>query len=101
MTNLTLEEQKLLDRVESIICDYFNVDTNSIVNNDRRSNVTLARGMIIYMLHTKYGFSANKLANIYFRTRRAIFWHISKIGYIIKKQKTYIKIYEEICNRVE
>lgn len=100
MTNLTLEEQKVLERIESTICDYFNVDTDSIVNNDRTSNVTLARGFIIYVLHTKYGFSANKLAKTYFRTRRAIFWHLSKIGYIIKKQKMYIKIYEEICSKI-
>ena len=91
------EEIKLINHVEEQVCKYFAVDTNAIVSNNRTSNVTMARGYIFYIIHVDNNLSINKLANVYLRTARAIFWHVNKVKSLIK-QRVYKEIYQNICN---
>lgn len=98
MTKPTIEEKKIIENIEREVCKYFCVSINSIANNDRTSQVSMARGYIFYILHKDYGLSISKIANTYFRTPRAVFWHINKIKYFLK-QRMYKEIYHSICKK--
>jgi chromosomal replication initiation ATPase DnaA len=96
MVTATIEEKKQIDEIEKEVCKYFNVDKQSIVNNDRTSQVSMARGFIFYILHKDCGLSISKIANTYFRTSRAVFWHVNKVTFLLK-QRMYKEIYSNIC----
>lgn len=96
MITTTIEEKNLIDNVEKKVCKYFNVDKQAIVNNDRTSQVSMARGFIFYILHKDYELSINKIANTYFRTSRAVFWHVNKVTFLLN-QRMYKEIYSNIC----
>lgn len=98
MIKPTIEEFKIIEKVEKDVCRYFGVDKQAIVNKDRTSQVSMARGYIFYILHKEYGLSIAKIANTYLRTSRAVFWHIGKIKYFLK-QRMYKEIYNNICNK--
>lgn len=99
MRKLTEEESILVDRVESAVCRYFNVPTNALVNIDKKANSSMARGYVLYILHVDYKLSIGKLSDTYFRTTRAVFWHISKIKSLIK-QRVYREIYQSIISSI-
>ena len=92
------DEFKIIDNVEKDVCAFFGVNRQAIVNKDRTSQVSMARGYIFYILHNDYKFSMSKIANTYFRTPRAVFWHINKIKHFLK-QKMYKEIYNIICKQ--
>lgn len=96
MVQPTDEEKKLINSIEQKVCKYFGINAKTIVNNDRASQVSMARGYIFYILHRDYGISISKIANTYFRTSRAVFWHINKIKHLLK-QRMYKEIYNRIC----
>ena len=92
------DEFKIIDNVEKDVCAFFGVNRQAIVNKDRTSQVSMARGYIFYILHKEYGLSISKIANTYLRTNRAVFWHIGKIKYFLK-QRMYKEIYNNICKK--
>lgn len=96
MAKPTKDEQRIIEKVESIVCSFFNVIPQKIVNANRTSQVSLARGYIFYILHNDYKISISKIAETYFRTPRAVFWHIEKIKYFLT-QRMYKEIYDNIC----
>lgn len=96
MVRVTENEKDLIDKVECTVCEYFNVQCQSIVNRDMTSQVSLARGYIFYILHVNYKLSISKIANTYQRQKRVVFWHINKIKHLIK-QRMYREIYDNIC----
>ena len=96
MVIITDEEKDLIDNIEKKVCDYFNIRTQDIINKDRTSQKSLARGYIYYILHCEYNMSITKIANTYHITRRAIFWHVSKVRHLLK-QRIYKGIYNDIC----
>ena len=96
MITITQDERKIVDEVENKVCKYFNVPCQSIVNRDMKSQVSLARGYIFYILHVDYKMSINKIANIYVRKKRVVFWNINKIKHLIRI-RMYKEIYHNIC----
>lgn len=96
MVKPTFEELKIIGNVEKNVCNFFGVSEQAIVNNDRTSQVTMARGYIFYTLHKDFGLSIAKIANTYHRTPRAVFWHVNKIKFLLK-QRMYKEIYSNIC----
>lgn len=96
MVKPTLDELKTIGIVEKKVCQFFGVKEQAIVNNDRTTQVTMARGYIFYLLHVDFEFSIAKIANTYHRTPRAVFWHVGKIKYFLK-QRMYKDIYNKIC----
>lgn len=85
--------------VENAVCRYFNVSVDDLASSKRRSDVAMARGLVIYILHKTFHLSASKLAMEYKRTVRAIFWHVDKISYLIK-QRAYKEMYEQITHLI-
>lgn len=98
MIKLTEDELKTIEHVEKKVCSFFSVDRHLIARTDKTSQVSMARGYIFYILHNDYKFSISKIANTYFRTPRAVFWHINKIKHFLK-QKMYKEIYSSICKK--
>lgn len=96
MAKPTKEEKVIIEKVESIVCGFFDVKPQMVINTNRTSQVSLARGYIFYILHKNYNISISKIANTYFRTTRAVFWHIEKITYFLN-QRMYKEIYDNIC----
>lgn len=99
MTKPTIEEKNIIEKIEREVCKYFCVSINSIANNDRTSQVSMARGYIFYILHKDYGLSISKISETYYRTSRAVFWHINKVKFLLK-QRMYKEIYQTICKQL-
>lgn len=98
MAKPTSDEFKIIEKVEKDVCRYFCVDKQNVINKNRTSQVSMARGYIFYILHKEYKLSISKIANTYFRTPRAVFWHVNKIKHFLK-QKMYKEIYNNICKK--
>lgn len=98
MIKPTIEEFQIIERVEKDVCNFFGVHKQAIASKERTSQVSMARGYVFYILHKDYGISISKIANTYFRTSRAVFWHIGKIKYFLK-QRMYKEIYNNICKK--
>lgn len=98
MVKPTSDEFKIIEKVEKDVCGYFGVDKQNVISKNRTSQVSMARGYIFYILHKEYKLSISKIANTYFRTPRAIFWHVNKIKHFLK-QKMYKEIYNNICRK--
>ncbi len=96
MVRITEDEKDLIDKVEDMVCEYFNVQCQSIINRDMTSQASLARGYIFYILHVNYKLSISKIANTYQRQKRVVFWHINKIKHLLK-QRMYKETYYNIC----
>lgn len=96
MVRPTTEEIEVIHQIEKVVCSYLLVDQQEIVNRNKTSQVSLARGYIFYILHVDRKISINKIANFYFREKRVVFWNVSKIKFLIK-QRIYKDIYEKIC----
>ncbi len=96
MINISQEEKNLIDKVEESVCKYFSVSCQRIINKDMTSQVSLARGYIFYILHVDKKISINKIAKVYLRQKRVVFWNVSKIRHLLKL-KVYKEIYDNIC----
>lgn len=100
MINTTKDDRSIMDKVEKVICKYFNVTSISLVDKDTSNNVSMARGFLFHILHKEYKFSANKIADNYLRKRRGVFLSLSKINHQIRLQKVYKNIYEELLDMI-
>lgn len=98
MIKLTTDELKTIEYVEKRVCSFLSVDRHLIATTNKTAQVSMARGYIFYILHNDYKLSISKIANTYFRTPRAVFWHINKIKHFLK-QKMYKEIYNSICKK--
>ena len=87
------KEREYFDIVEDIVSSYFDVSIEDMKMGNRKSNVTLARGYAMYILHRDLGLSISKIAKEFGRTTRAVFWHISKISSFMEFSHIYKKIY--------
>jgi chromosomal replication initiation ATPase DnaA len=99
MKKFTEDELAKIDLVEKVLCKEFNISENDFASKNSTANVSLARGFLFYFLHKEYNLSAGKLSKYYFRGARAIFWNVSKIGFLIK-QRAYKEIYEKVCREL-
>lgn len=95
MVKPTKEEETILEQVEKSVCNFFGVTIDDIISRNITANITMARGYIYYILHVDKGISVNKIANSYFRTTRAVFWHINKVKHLLK-QRAYAENYRKI-----
>lgn len=96
----SVEDLNIVSLVEQSVCSVLDVDIRLIGSKNMKSNVTLARGFIAYILHIDYGFSIGVIAMLYNRSRRNIFWHNDKIKHYIR-QKTYKVLYDEMKSKIQ
>lgn len=96
-TPFTYTERKIVDDLERCVCNVLNVEPEQVKNKNIKTNVTLARGFIFYILHKKYGFSVGLISKLYKRSIRNVYWHNDKIEHFLK-QNSYKEIYYSIIN---
>jgi chromosomal replication initiation ATPase DnaA len=99
-TPFTNSERQLIDKIESCVCSHLNVETTNIKKKNLTTNVTLARGLIFYILHKEFSFSISLIANLYNRSVRNVFWHNDKITHYLK-QTTYKALYLSIIKDIQ
>lgn len=90
------EKRLLIDRIEWIVCQYFDVCPEDILDKGHKTEQSLAKGMLWYILHKDYKISSNALARVYFRTQRSLLMHIAKTTSCIQTNKRYKTYYKEI-----
>lgn len=90
-----------IEKVNSAVVAFFDIETNRLYNKDRTSKATLARGFVVYILHNKMSMSIGKLSMEYKMTPRAIFWHNAKINDFIHCYNKYKKMYDSICEMIK
>lgn len=101
MINTTKDDRSIMDKVEKVICKYFNVTPMSLVDKDTSNNVSMARSFLFYILNKDYAFSYGKISQNYLRTYRGVQYTLSKIKCQIKMQKVYRNIYDEIMEMLD
>lgn len=90
------EKRLLIDRIERIVCQYFDVCPEDILDKGHKTGQSLAKGFLWYILHKDYKISSNALARIYFRTQRSLLMHIAKTNSCIQANKRYKTYYKEL-----
>jgi hypothetical protein len=94
-TPFTYTERKIVDDLERCVCSIMSVESEQVKSKNLKTNVTLARGFIFYILHKRYGFSVSLISKLYKRSIRNVFWHNDKIEHFLK-QNSYKEIYNNI-----
>lgn len=94
-TPFTYTERKIVDDLERCVCSILSVESEQVKSKNLKTNVTLARGFIFYILHKRYGFSVSLISKLYKRSLRNVFWHNDKIEHFLK-QNSYKEIYNNI-----
>lgn len=100
MVEINEKEKNVIDFLEKVVCEYFNVKEKDVVSRNHKRDASLARGFIWYILHYDYNFSINKLANGYYRNIRSITSLIAKTKHAIKNQVSYKQMYNAIREKL-
>lgn len=98
---LNLEQNKKVDEIESIICQYFQVREQDVINNSRIKDHTIARYFLWYILHYNLCLSSLTIARLYLRSARGIKVGLSKVKLRINTHKYYKNIYEDLMAKIE
>lgn len=101
MIKTTENDRIIMDKVEKVICKYFNVTSYSLVDKDTSNNTSLARAFLFYILDDYYDIARPKICDCYMRTKRCLEYSISKMKYQIKMQKVYNNIYKELLDMLD
>lgn len=86
----------IVKSIEDKTCLVMGVTNKDIRDKNNKKNDSLARGYVWYILHYDYNLSVSQIAKEYNRSKRAVFYLISKTKYIVDNQSTYKKLYEKI-----
>ena len=85
----------LIEKIFSFSNKFFNLEEDISKSRSRKINYVLARHITWYILHYTHEFSTTEIAVLFNRTRRDVFYGISKIRDGIKYQRFYIDIYND------
>lgn len=96
MLIISKEELQIIEKVEEVICNYFDVPQQKIINKDNTSQVSTARGYVFYFLHCIYGLSIGKLSLEYSKKPRTIYWNIEKIKSLVVNHKLHKEIFNNL-----
>lgn len=99
--NLNLEQNKKIDEIESIVCQYFQVREQDVINNSRKKDHTIARYFLWYILHYNLCLSSLTIARVYLINARSVKVGCAKIKMRIKTHKYYKNIYDELMAKIE
>ena len=94
------ECEKIIEKVEAIICPTFNVSEQEIVNKNHKRDSSIARGFVWYILHYVFHLPISQISEIYFRSPRGVKAHIARTKELLKRQRIYENIYLEIKSKL-
>lgn len=99
---LSKEKKKLVDDLEPIIVDYFNLACQFDLYAPRiDQKTTTARFYLWHFLHFHKSFSVNELSAQYERTKRNIYFGIAKTKYRVEKIACYKEIYSGLLELIK
>lgn len=84
----------VIDRLCAFAAKYFSINENDIYSRGRSMQCILARHIIWYILHYKHKIPSSVIADKFFRTKRMIFWAVSKIKYGVETQRYYKEVFD-------
>lgn len=96
---LTNEQKQVLDVLDNVVCDYFEVSIYDIYWGSSAKIPSTARSYIYYVAHVDLGISIRCIYKRYNRQERGVYYAISKIRYAIEHFKPYAKEYDEISDK--
>lgn len=85
-----------IDCTISQVCRYYNVTFEQVLKKNNSKQMSMARNMMLYILHCDQSVSFGVLAKMFNRTSRNIQMRVADTKYIVENQKKYQKIYTEI-----
>jgi chromosomal replication initiation ATPase DnaA len=100
MIIISEENEQLIDNVENLICKYFNVPTQSIVNKDNSAQVSIARSYVFYFLHCIFKLPISVISLTYYKKRRTVFWNVNKVKCLIEKHKMHKNIFKDLTQEL-
>lgn len=86
----------IMNKAEIVVCEYFSVAPDDILDKGHKTEQSIARGMLWYILHNDYSIATSVIANTYFRNRRGVFAQLAKTKSAIKLNRRYKIYYKEI-----
>lgn len=89
-----------MEKIIELIANYFGFEYGDLIEKSNKVKVSNARNYAYYILHYDYGYSANKIAKHFGRTRGTVFAQIADIKYLIKNIKIYSKEYTSVMNAI-
>mgnify|MGYP003150330231 CR=1 FL=1 len=95
--------QENTQRIVNIICDYYNVDVDTIMKGtDRLAVNVLARQMSIYFVCSNYpSLKKHIVGELFGRHRCTILYAKGKIEDMIEVDKQIKKDYDRLCKRID
>lgn len=91
----------MLDKIEELVCGFFDVDRHDIYERNSTKNVSNARSMVWYILHCKYHHSCEAIAKHYSRTRRNVCYMVAKNKFLIERDKNIQLKYRKIIEIIK
>lgn len=74
---------------------YFDLNVTDLYGKSRKEKCVIARNIIWHEMHYRYNISVSNIAKEFFKTKRNVFYGISKIKNAIKKQRFYRDLYNK------
>lgn len=97
---LNSEQIKKIEEIESVLCGYFHIGKQDIINDLRTMKASTTRYFLWYILHFELGMSSLTIARMYLRTPRAVKMGCSKIKFRIKTHRRYKNEYDELMQNL-
>lgn len=94
-------DNNVIDDVCKSTAKYFGFDESKLYSATKSGNVILAKHLLWHYLHYECGISVGKLSKSFYRSKRNVYFAVSKIKEGLKKQKYYQRIYESYKNEME
>lgn len=98
--NITMTKL-IYDKVNAIVCQYYNVNVKMIYNKSRFYKDSKARSFILYILHKFYSVPIRYLSIEYNRKPRDIYYNCAQISNYIKLYPEYKKEYDDIIAMIQ
>lgn len=81
--------EEIINRLESIISNIFNITIEELRDNRKLRSHTDARSILFYFLHVKYGISFYRLSKIYNKHHSTIIRAVNKCEYLKNYDKEF------------
>lgn len=91
----------VIDKASKSTAKYFGFEEIKLYSATKSGNVILAKHLLWHYLHYECGISVGKLSKSFYRSKRNVYFAVSKIKEGLKKQKYYQRIYEEYKNEMQ
>ena len=90
----------MINMVEKIVCEEFNVTQEEIRSSSRIKNIVSAKNAVWYLLYTIHGMPSSKIAKEYNTTQRNFWYAISKLKFLTKANKEVCMQFDKLEDKI-